>query len=134
MPPDRVGLVPFVVDDGPLKVVLIQSKDGARWLVPKGRLDKGRGKREMARIEAWEEAGVVATDRLGSPVEVPWRQGGRVLTLRLYPGKVDRLARRYPERGARSRRVVGLKKARRLIGDPALARAVTELARAVRSR
>src|SRR5262245_61644681 len=59
MPP-RVG---FIQQAGviPLKngqVCLITSRNGKRWVIPKGCQEPGRTSGEIALLEAWEEAGL----------------------------------------------------------------------------
>lgn len=41
------------------RVCLISSRGGKRWVVPKGRLERGRGPEVIALQEAWEEAGLL---------------------------------------------------------------------------
>jgi len=45
-------------DDG-LRVLLIRSKDGAHWVLPKGHIDPGETAREAAIREVREESGIV---------------------------------------------------------------------------
>ena len=53
MKPQRVGVVPWLLRDGELHVVVVRSRDGQRWVLPKGRIDKQRTRRDMAEREAW---------------------------------------------------------------------------------
>ena len=41
------------------RVCLVTSRTGRRWVIPKGRIDPGHTAAEAARIEAWEEAGLL---------------------------------------------------------------------------
>src|SRR2546423_5117901 len=41
------------------QVCLISSRNGKRWVVPKGCLEPGKTASEIALQEAWEEAGLV---------------------------------------------------------------------------
>ncbi len=58
-PVQQVATLPFVpIDDG-FEVLLITSRGGGRWLLPKGWPPGGRDLVQTARREAEEEAGVV---------------------------------------------------------------------------
>ncbi len=58
----RLGVVPFVLERSGrktrLKVVLVSSRDGDRWVLPKGKPKARMSRRDLAALEAWEEAGV----------------------------------------------------------------------------
>ncbi|WP_309568503.1 NUDIX hydrolase [Rhizobium rhizogenes] len=45
-------------DDEPIQVLLITSRDTRRWIIPKGWSMPKKRPHEVARLEAWEEAGV----------------------------------------------------------------------------
>ncbi|MGB3339102.1 MAG: NUDIX hydrolase [Devosia sp.] len=45
-------------DKNGLEVLLITSRDSGRWVIPKGRPIRGHKPHQVARREAWEEAGV----------------------------------------------------------------------------
>lgn len=108
--------------------MVVTNKDGDRWVLPKGRPERHLGKRELAALEAWEEAGIRGTFRGGDPIDVTLRRRAGRINLRLYPLRVDRLKRRWPERRARDRRVVSPDTALALLSDPGMRRAVKQLA------
>lgn len=43
---------------GNIEILLITSRDTGRWVIPKGWPKRGKNSYEVARLEAWEEAGV----------------------------------------------------------------------------
>jgi 8-oxo-dGTP pyrophosphatase MutT (NUDIX family) len=43
------------------RICMVTSRNRARWVIPKGRIDGGHSPREAAEVEAWEEAGLVGT-------------------------------------------------------------------------
>lgn len=53
----RFGAIPWLVEGGALRIVLVSNKRGDRWVLPKGRPEKHLKKKEIAALEAWEEAG-----------------------------------------------------------------------------
>ncbi len=123
MTPERVGVMPYMYADGCLRVVLILSRDGDRWGVPKGRLKPELGKKKTATQEAWEEAGLRGRIMPKRHVDLIWIQNGTSLTLRLYPFEVESVSKSYPEKKCRKRRVVSLETAKQLVGNDGFGRA-----------
>lgn len=53
------GVVVRTETNGELRVLLVRSKDGAHWVLPKGRIEPGETARQAAIREVREESGVV---------------------------------------------------------------------------
>lgn len=110
---------------------MVSNKRGDRWVLPKGRPEKHLKKKEIAALEAWEEAGIRGTFQGGDPINVTLRRRSGRIDLRLYPLRVHRLTQRWPEQQARTRRVVSARKALSLLSDPGMRHAVAHLAKHV---
>ena len=54
----RAGAIPFIVEDGNVKLLMVISLTRGRWLFPKGTLKQGEGKLKGCRRKAFEEAGI----------------------------------------------------------------------------
>ena len=52
------AVIPFRSIDGKLEVLLITSRKGSRWVIPKGIVEPGMSPAQSAAKEAYEEAGV----------------------------------------------------------------------------
>ena len=107
-------------------VLLITSRDTGRWVIPKGWPMPGRDAPETARREAWEEAGVkgdVQPDCLGlySYGKVLGNRSVLPTVVTVYPLRVKKLARKYPEVGDRRRKWFPLAKAATKVDEPELA-------------
>jgi 8-oxo-dGTP pyrophosphatase MutT (NUDIX family) len=103
MPPPllvhQAGVIP-VLDN---RLCLVTSRNGRRWVFPKGIIDSGHTPGEAALLEAWEEAGLVGTldaEPLGSYVYDKDRRPHHVLVYRM---RVIEARDVYPERGLRER-------------------------------
>ncbi|NQY32983.1 MAG: NUDIX domain-containing protein [Coraliomargarita sp.] len=105
----QVGVFP-ITDDG--KVVLVTTRDGDYWILPKGNTEKGRSDRAMARQEAYEEAGIEGVMKRDY---LEFRTLGKVKKLRIYPMKVKKLLKNYPERKERERVAVSFDMAERMV-------------------
>ncbi len=122
----QAGAVPFLFKKGVLHIVLITSSSGARWLIPKGRLESGMSLEEVALMEAAEEAGAIGTIDRGFRTQCPTEDGR---TLQLFPLRVATLLPHWPERFVRRRVVLPVYRALLRISDPLLARALRDLSR-----
>ncbi|MBL8764717.1 MAG: NUDIX hydrolase [Phycisphaerae bacterium] len=131
----QAGAVPFRrVNRGTsrraIEVLLITNTAGG-WIVPKGRIDAGRSPQETALIEAYEEAGVVASaigEELG---HYSYLKMGRRMRVRLYALEVERVMRDWKERDARRREWLSLPEACARAAFPGLRRILAELEDAV---
>lgn len=106
----QVGVFP-VTDDG--KVVLVRTRSGEYWIFPKGKTEKGRSNRAVARDEAFEEAGLTGVlKRDYNEFEVDSKHTGK---LRLFHMKVKKFWKNYPEYKERERVIVSFDKAEKLL-------------------
>lgn len=55
----QYAALPYAVRDGELQVVLVTSRETGRWILPKGWAEKNLEGRQVAELEAFEEAGLV---------------------------------------------------------------------------
>ncbi|MCA1686963.1 MAG: NUDIX hydrolase [Planctomycetia bacterium] len=85
------------------QVCLVSSRNGKRWVVPKGCMEPGKSAGEIALQEAWEEAGLVGLlqgEPLGSYV---YEKDGFVCHVILFAMNVTGVVDSYPEAGMRRR-------------------------------
>lgn len=109
-----------------VQVLLITSRGTKRWIVPKGWPVPSLAPQETARLEAFEEAGVI-----GKPHPRPigtysylklLDDGDEVPCLGVvYPIRVRHLENRFPEADQRRRKWMSRKKAAQKVDEPALA-------------
>ncbi|WP_299028904.1 NUDIX hydrolase [uncultured Sulfitobacter sp.] len=115
---------------GKVQVLLVTSRRRKRWIVPKGWPMDGKTPGECALIEAWEEAGVIGQqgeDCIGVYSYERLREGQDTtpcLAL-LYPVKVQKVAKKFPEARDRRRKWVSRKKAARMVKHRELGRLIT---------
>ena len=115
----KTGVVATREKNGRTEVLLVSTKNKG-WGVPKGNLMPELGKKKTALEEAYEEAGVLGeiTDNRKATIEHPdW-------TLDLYPMKISKLLKKWPEMDWREREWVPLKKIEKWLPYPALVECV----------
>ena len=85
------------------QVCLISSRNGKRWVIPKGCLEPGKTAGEIALQEAWEEAGLVGvlqTDPVGSYL---YGKSGITCHVVVYLLHVTQIGDAFPEDSFRER-------------------------------
>ena len=117
-----------------VEVLLVSSRRTARWIVPKGNIDRDRDPAEMAAIEAYEEGGVeghVETKPFGRFEYRKFRRPdvSEPARVAVYPLRVEVIHDHWPEMAERERRWVALDEAAGQVGDPDLARLIARFAK-----
>ncbi|MGR3823316.1 MAG: NUDIX hydrolase [Salipiger marinus] len=107
-----------------LQLLLITSRSGRRWTLPKGWPMPGRSMAESAAREAWEEAGVRGRLQGGCAGSYIYRKrhSPHPHMAMVFPLEVTGLDKRFPERGQRKRRWLSRRRAAALVHEPDLAR------------
>jgi 8-oxo-dGTP pyrophosphatase MutT (NUDIX family) len=114
------------------EVMLVTSRETQRWIIPKGWPQRGRAPHESAAREAFEEAGVVGTvsrRSVGSfPYEKRLKTGSVVVCeVRVFPLKVLRQSRQWPEREQRDVKWLSIKDAAEAVQEPMLSKIILRL-------
>jgi 8-oxo-dGTP pyrophosphatase MutT (NUDIX family) len=112
-----------------VQVLLVTSRGTGRWIVPKGWPLPGKPACDTAQTEAFEEAGVIGKVRdlcLGLYAYDKDADTAEPVAcmVALYPLEVEKLARKFPERGERKRKWMSRKRAAALVAEPELARLI----------
>ena len=85
------------------RVCLITSRNGKRWVIPKGWIEPGQTAGECALQESWEEAGLVGAlerEPIGSYL---YEKEGQTYHVTVFVMKVTSVAQDWPERTFRER-------------------------------
>jgi 8-oxo-dGTP pyrophosphatase MutT (NUDIX family) len=124
-PRTQFGALCWRMHRGRVEVLLITSRETGRWVIPKGWPIVGKSPEASAAQEAWEEAGVTgesAGPALGLYAYDKTRKSREALpcVVQVYPLRVERLAKQFPERKERRRRWFAAEKAAKLVAEPEL--------------
>lgn len=106
-------------------VCLVTSRNGKRWVAPKGCMEPGKTAGEIALQEAWEEAGLVGVlepDPVGSYF---YEKDGFTCHVIVFVMQVTDEAETWPEQSFRERRWLSVAKAAERVADQGL-RAIIE--------
>ena len=121
----QYGALPFQVRGGALMVLLVTTRGTGRWIIPKGNPEKNLKPHEVARQEAFEEAGVtgrVHRKRLGTFqfIKGPDQIVAALCSVDVYPLAVDREFEDWPEKGMRQRAWMTPGQAAMRVSEPGL--------------
>ena len=120
----QFGALCYRQKDDKLQFLLITTRGTGRWGVPKGWPMEQRTPARTAALEAFEEAGVegqLNPQCIGIYTYAKNRGGdGLPFVVAMFPLRVKRMLRSFPERGQRKRKWVSRKKALQMIEEPEL--------------
>jgi len=117
---NQSGVIPFQLVGGELRVLMITSSSGRRWVFPKGIIEDDLSPEESAAEEALEEAGVegkVLSHSLGRYERKKW---DGTVSVEMFPMRVTRIFDRWTEDSFRQRKWLSVGEAMTGISDPAL--------------
>ena len=101
------GAVPYFVDNGVKKIILITARSSEKnWIVPKGHIKKGLSPEKSAAEEALEEAGLkgkVESKIIGS---FHYTKKNKEYMVDFYPFEVTDILDDWPEKDQRERIIV----------------------------
>jgi 8-oxo-dGTP pyrophosphatase MutT (NUDIX family) len=120
----QLAALPFR-EDRNVEIMLVSSRGTRRWVIPKGWPMKGRKPFEAAAVEALEEAGLVGAvekEPIGSYHYLKHMKNGASVLCRVdvYPMRVARQRRNWPERDQRVTRWFNLAEASEAVDESEL--------------
>lgn len=122
----RVAVLPVITKSNKNKICLVTSRYKRKWILPTGKHEKNRSDREVALLEAFEEAGVKGqlddTFRKSLLVESPSGRKKRKITLYLI--KVDQQLKSWPEKKQRRRVLINPSQIDRYLDDKRLKKVI----------
>lgn len=124
----QIGALPlFFRKDGSVEIVLVTSRFGRRWIIPKGNPMLGLPATTVAALEALEEGGIIGTVidyKIGT-----FKHESRVKTciVDVYPLIVRRQLNHWDEASDRKTFRCDLKTAEAMVSSPSLAALIREL-------
>ena len=122
----QVAALPWRLEDGERRILMITSRETRRWVIPKGGRMVGKSDPEAAAQEAMEEAGVKGDIETQSSGVFRYakglKDGGvRHCVVSVYPLEVVIQMGAWPEAHQRERRWMSLSEAADLVHEPDLA-------------
>lgn len=101
-----IGVIPYFVIHGAVEIVTVKTRTQAHTIFPKGQPEPQLTAKEVARLEAIEEAGIEGEFR-GHPLLLPFKEIAPQNWL-LFPMEVTNILSEWKEKGIRNRMLVRL--------------------------
>src|SRR3954453_24002510 len=131
----QFGVLPWRIGErGTLEIMLLTSRDTHRWVIPKGWPMKGRKPVEVAKQEAYEEAGLVGRVVSTRPIdsfhyEKRLAKKALLCEVRVFLFRVERQLCDWPEKSSRETRWFDAEEAAALVEEGGLAEIIKRFAR-----
>lgn len=97
------GVIPLRHRRGRVEILLITSRDGRRWSIPKGTIEPYLSPADSAAKEAWEEAGIRGCLDPTPVGDYCYDKAGRVHRVLVFRLDVDEILEDWPEQHFRRR-------------------------------
>ena len=94
---NQAGIIPYTIEDKRLRILLIKSRKGRHWIIPKGIIEPGLQPYEAAVMEALEEAGIIGDIDKAALGTYTYEKWGGVCTVKVYPLLVGTLLEKWEE-------------------------------------
>jgi 8-oxo-dGTP pyrophosphatase MutT (NUDIX family) len=123
------AVIPWRTKDRARQVLLITSRSGKRWVVPKGIVEPDLTPADSAVKEAYEEAGIqgrVSKKSVGSYTYEKW---GGICDVEVFVLKVNKELQDWPEADVRERCWFTPKEAAALVAEEKLAAMIRQVAK-----
>jgi len=109
------GVIPYRIKKKELQILLISTRSGKNWTIPKGIIEDGLEDSESAIKEAFEEAGLIGNIDETISWQFRFRKWGGICDVRLYPMIVENELEKFPELGQREKKWLSVKEAVKLV-------------------
>jgi len=121
------GVIPFWFQNNEIQIMLITSRSGKRWIVPKGIIESDLTSLESAKKEAYEEAGVVGKVYQNPIGKYQYNKWGGTCTVEVFLLEVENVLQEWPESQFRQRTWLSVEEATRRIDEKALRKIIQRL-------
>lgn len=126
----QAGVIPCRRRDDAIEVLLVTSATRRRWIIPKGNIEPHLDMRDSARLEAYEEAGVVGhihLDPVGSYLHDRGKRAPTSVQVFLMEVERELPPEGWPEHRHRERRWMELAEAREAVLEDGLKQLFTRV-------
>lgn len=121
------GVIPYRKNGKEIEVLLITSIKKKKWIIPKGAVGYKLSSFESAKKEAYEEAGVIGSDKTFELGHFTLKKSTGKIKVKIFTLKVKKVLEDYPEIKHRKRKWFELKEAVKVIDIPEIAEMINLL-------
>lgn len=121
------GILPYRVEGNRVEILLITTRSGNNWTIPKGSVISKKGDLKSAIKEGWEEAGITGYVHESHIGNFQIEKGKTLYSVKVFLCKVNDLSSLFPERELRKRKWVSMKDAVGMVKHDGLKKLLTDL-------
>lgn len=125
----QAAAIPLRYKDQELQVMLVQTRSGNKWTIPKGLIDSGFTAQETALQEAYEEAGIKGVLHSDVYDEFSYEKWQGICKVQVFLMNVESELSHWPEKYFRKRKWVGVEQAIKMVKYSALGEMIRKLER-----
>ena len=121
------AVIPYRITEAGVEILLVTSRGGKRWIIPKGIIDPGATALESACKEAYEEAGIRGRPSATALGKYQYEKWGGVCTVEVFALKVLTELDTWPESDVRRRQWISAKEAAKTVEEPDLKKLILSI-------
>jgi 8-oxo-dGTP pyrophosphatase MutT (NUDIX family) len=125
----RIAVVPILKKKRKQQVCLVTSRTKKHWIVPTGKYESDHSNKQVAMLEAFEEAGLIGRlDKKFCETFTYKKSGsGQKRKIKLYRMKVTKMHSNWPEKKQRKRELIPAKLLKSQVSDKQLAKKLNKV-------
>ena len=123
---EQSGVIPYRVRGNDLQIMLITSRGGKRWVIPKGIIESDMSAVDSAQKEAFEEAGVLGKVHGSVIGQYQYDKWGGTCTVQVFLLQVQEVLEEWPESGLRQRVWFNVDEAAALVKEKTLKKLIRQ--------
>ena len=124
---NQSGVVPFRWGKDGVEILLITSRSGKRWVIPKGIVEPELSPQESAQKEAFEEAGITGNIINTTIGKYTYKKWGGTCTVQVFLLEVEKICDEWPEDFFRTREWISVKEASKRVDEEELKKIIQSI-------
>lgn len=124
---EQSGVIPYRKRGHQIEILVITSRKGRRWIIPKGFIKRPLSSEASAIQEAFEEAGVLGRIQRPAAGSYSLKKWGTVCHVEVFLLHVHTVLDDWPESAERKRQWMDLREACKRVNNPGLSDLLREL-------
>jgi 8-oxo-dGTP pyrophosphatase MutT (NUDIX family) len=117
---NQSGVIPYRRAEDGIEILLIKSRSGKRWVIPKGIIEHELSPQESAQKEAYEEAGITGQIIKEMVGKYTYKKWGGTCTVQVYLLEVEKIFEEWPEDFFRTREWISVEEATKRVDEEEL--------------
>lgn len=126
----RIAVMPIFEYRGKKRLFLVTSRISGHWIIPTGKYEELLTPKQVAVLEAFEEAGVGGNidKKFCKTISMKLQRGGPKRKLKIFRMNVEKVHTKWPEKNQRKRALVPINKLSDWVKDKSYAKQLLQFA------